>query len=186
MNSNHRWILAVLLIVLLPVLSCKIIGVDDHATVIITVAIEHTFRTISPGNDPHTRTFTPAEYWNDDFNDWEIESADLTNIQVTVWDVETAERSASAKFTLSIIDPASPANPLIASTQILTLGECVDNVMNVWNNKVTVNSVGKLRLINALQNKRNITLSAPVQNMSGTCDFWTKAVITFQVNLKQK
>lgn len=185
MNIHHKWIPAALLLVLLPLLSCKIIGVDDDTTMVITVAIEHTFRSISPGNDPHTRTFTPDEYWSDDFNDWDIESADLTDISVTVWDVQSAERTVSAKFTLSLIDPKTPVNPLIANTEILTLGECVDNVMNVWNNKVTISSAGKARLLNALQNKRTITLSAPVQNLSGTCDFWTKAVVKFQVNVKK-
>ncbi len=186
MKIKMKWFAAALLIAAMMILNCKIIGVDDDATTVITLTIEHTFRTIAPGNDPHTRTFTPAEYWDEAFNDWDITSADLSDIQVSVWDVETAERPVSAKFTLTFIDPAAPANPLVGSTGILTLGECIDNIINVWNNKVAINAAGKTRLLNAIQSKKTITLSAPVQNLSGSCDFWTKAVIKIQVNLKKK
>ncbi len=186
MKIQMKWLAAALLIAAMMILSCKIIGVDDEATTTITFAIEHSWRTIAPGNDPHTRTFTPEEYWDEDFNDWDITSADLTDIQVSVWDVSTAERTVSARFTLTFVDPAPPANPLVGSTQILTLGECIDGIIHVWNNKVTINTPGKIRLLSAIQNKKPITLSAPVQNLSGTCDFWTKAVIKIQVNLKKK
>jgi hypothetical protein len=186
MKIYSKWIVASLIVAVLPVMNCKIIGVEPDQTMMVTVALEHTFRTIAPGNDPHTRTFTPAEYWDDQFNDWDIESAQLTDIQVTCWDVEPAERSVSAKFTLTFVDATPPANPLIGNTQVVTLGECVDNIMNVWNNKVTIDTAGKIRLLKAIQNKQNITLSALVQDLSGSCDFSTKVAIKVQVQLTKK
>jgi len=190
MKNRTKWILAGILILTIPFLNCKIIGVEENPTMVITVTFEHTFRTIYPGNDPHTHVFNPADYWNSAFDDWEIESSDLSDIQVEVWDVQPAELGVSAKFKLyftKIIGPPDVAvNQLIGSTQTITLAECIAAPMTVFNNKVTINAAGKTALLNAIQAKNKIELSAPVENVSGNCDFWTKAVVKVQLHLKQK
>jgi hypothetical protein len=187
MKRHSKWILAGLSALMIPLMSCKIIGVEENPTMTITVTIEHTFESIYQGNDPHTKTFNPADYWNDAFDGWEIESADLSDIQLTVWDVTGAELNVTANFLLyynELVGGSKIAN-LVGSTQTIKLGDAIADPMGVWNNKVVINAAGKAKLLNAIENKLIIELSAPVQNVSGACDFWTTAVVKMQFKLKK-
>jgi hypothetical protein len=187
MKKYHRWILAGLLAVMAPLMSCKIIGLEEHPTMVITVTIEHTFRSIYPGNDPHTKTFSPADYWDEAFDGWEIEDADLSDVQLTVWDVTGAELNLTANFKLYYIEPVggSKMANLVGDTDTIKLGDAVADPMNVWNSKVRIYTAGKQKLLNAIKARSVIELSAPVENVSGTCDFWTKAVVKVQLKVKK-
>lgn len=180
MKRYARWILAGLLAFMFPLMNCKLIGVEtQYLNVVLT--LEHTFRSIYPGNDPNTHTFNPSEYWDDQFDGWEIESAELNDIQVTVWDVTGAEGNVTADFLVKYTND----NQLIITTQTIKLSDAAADIMSVWNNKVTVNAAGKTRVLNDMLAKRIITLSAYAQHVSGNCDFWTKAVIKVQLHLKK-
>ncbi len=179
--KNKMKIAAALFIALsLVVLQCKIIGLGSQ-NLNIMVTLDHTSHVInSHGQSQDGFTFDPEDYWQDIFDDWDIESVELVDIQISGSGIGQGEQNVSAKFEVRFSD-----NQLIASTGTITLSELLSGALSVWNNKVTLNTTGKNRLLNDVTNKRMISLVGIARDISGPCEFDLYFVQKIQIRLKK-
>jgi hypothetical protein len=186
MFKHSRWIFAGLLILSLSLVSCKLISVEQQA-VNVMATIEETVN-VHPPNDPSNhKTINIADYWPEGFDGWNIETATLNALEFKVISV-TSGSNESANFEVrftNLTPPPTVTNQLLGNTTSpFTLNEVINNPMNVWNNKVEIDSLGETILMKALSDKETIDLNGTTIGATGEAQF--SVIVTVKVQLTMK